>query len=424
MVTFNGVKDIFANIFDKSDRRGSSGIFGPSTSRRGGSGSFASTRRGSKGTFDRKPALASRPDNKDWKGYVSQGVPQRSNIDAMIEEYLRGADGDSTDMTASINGMYNPQIDNVNNSYAIADADLERRYNEGQAKLAAMYGASQQGILGREGQVAGNFDQGISQINQQSDAAGEAIGKTYDDSAARSAAIMQMLGVQEAAPDALAGNTEDRAMNMSAVDRDQAAMVNGMEKSKVGAVNYNTQAANIVGLEGSNRGSDLLSDFISQQNEQQAAKMAALAAITGQRDSALLSSQQSSDDTSMERMKDAIGWAREDDENAATNYGQGFPEPAAAPKGPPDSPYATTYATAMQQLGPQGADKAMSVIQQLGAGDPAMTQTQFMNQAVTIARQMGIPPNVMANIASQWYSQAEMPAVWQPRADQSIAPRG
>lgn len=147
---------------------------------------------------------------------------------------------------SSVAPIYNPLLSDINNQENSA-----RSTESGNEKqLTGMYGALQKAI-GNEGNTIANNTAGAvsAQVNNTNNAVA-AIGNNYSSAQANTAALLQKLGIQAAAPDALAKGTDQGAFLQSIVQAQGAGSAQLAQQLGTNAQNFNSAQKNIAGFEG------------------------------------------------------------------------------------------------------------------------------------------------------------------------------
>ena len=363
-----------------------------SNTRRSGGGSFAQPSRSIRSIEGGQGYSApSMVDNSP----VGQSDPLADFIQKMMT-YL-GDDG-SGSSSVDINGAFSPR-------YAALDAagaDLDRRYQRGNTEIGAMYDALSKGINSREGEVASNFDNAIAQTGQINAGTIAGMSDRQAQINAQQEAMLRRLGIEQAAP-TMDESAKSTQLMQDAVAANDAAQRSALTGNRATSVDFNKTQANIAGLEGRNRQSDLLSQLMSAQSDLAGQR----ANIDADRAQASLSMRQSGNNNRQDNLKWALGLGL-DQMNAADKADQ--PEP---------SSWARTYKTALDSLGAVGAERAMGVIMSASADGMGNTQGEWINKAVNAARGSGVPDQMIAAIASTFWDSADPRA---PQPDLSLRP--
>jgi hypothetical protein len=160
---------------------------------------------------------------------------------------------------AQVGNAYQAQIGNLN----AQESDARSRAKTGDAQLAAMYRALQGDIHANRGALGGIYDTASKKSQADTAATKGAINKQYQQTNSELGDLFARLGIQAAAPDALAGSNQDRNLLAGLVDASGANARNAFGLDKTAALGFNTAQENIAGLTGKNKRSDL----ITQLNE-------------------------------------------------------------------------------------------------------------------------------------------------------------
>jgi hypothetical protein len=180
------------------------------------------------------------------------------------------------DAMAQVSNAYNAQIGNLNSQ----EADARKRAKTGDAQLAAMYAALQKDIRGNRGALGGIYDTASKRSQVDTAATKGAINKQYQQTNSELGSLFAQLGIEAAAPDALAGGNQDRNLLAGLVDASGANARNAFGLDKAAALGFNTAQENIAGLTGRDKRSDLMTQLnnaisgIGQQRNQVYGQMA------------------------------------------------------------------------------------------------------------------------------------------------------
>lgn len=197
------------------------------------------------------------------------------------------------DFMSSAMGMYQPQFDYLDKTGAAAKSNAATSTKQ----LQAMYGAMAKDIYAQKGGINSNYNQGIAQTDAAyKQGLGQLTG-AFDNSMNGTAAILQRLGIQEAAPNAIGEQSNMRALLSSIMRTNGQASSNQLREGRSSAQTFNTQQGNAAKLMGGEAQTGLqkqLNDFLNQLGSQRANLMGQVnQSAMGMQQSA---SQQASDD--------------------------------------------------------------------------------------------------------------------------------
>lgn len=186
------------------------------------------------------------------------------------------------DALSQVGGAYQAQLENL----AAQAADARRRQGTGDRQLNAMYGALAGDIGRNTGAINQTYNQAKSATARNTQGTKAAIGKTYTDTNNELAALFARLGIEAAAPDALAGSNSDRNFLSGLADFSGNSATNALNLNQAAATDFNRAQQNIAGLTGKNRRADLmeqLNDALSGIGQQQNAVQGQMADAVSQR---------------------------------------------------------------------------------------------------------------------------------------------
>lgn len=186
------------------------------------------------------------------------------------------------DALAQVSNAYQAQIGNLD----AQEADARKRAQTGDAQLAAMYAALQKDIKGNKGALSGIYDTASKRSQTDTAATKGAINRQYQQTNNELADLFAQLGIEAAAPDALAGGNQDRNLLAGLVDASGANARNAFGLDKAAALGFNTAQENIAGLTGRSKRSDLmtqLNDTISGIGQQRNSAYGQMADAVSQR---------------------------------------------------------------------------------------------------------------------------------------------
>lgn len=341
------------------------------------------------------------------QGYTGRGGEDPSTYN---KSYPASIEFDPSAMFPDIpdfgGGLGSSGMDLYNAQYGQNDADkaaLQSRYDQGDDKLEAMYGALSRKISEEAGGISANYDAGTLAANTASDAGNASVTKVYDDNAGRNQAMMQAMGIQQAAPNVQTGAADDSARLNGIIDANQVATTNQLTTGKAAALAQNTGLAGLAGLEGNESRDALLNQFMEQ--------MAGLQGERGQIDQARLSAEAESNDPwkrydaqwdQFTFANDAIAKQeselREQQNFDTTQAGKAGGDAAEAPD------FDRIYTTASSMLGPEKGKEAMDRIARASMTAGSMEDIGTFLAAVGQGnRDRAIPYDLLRSLATQYY---------------------
>lgn len=203
---------------------------------------------------------------KDLFGPVKEAIrPKPAPVDplAFLGGMGMGAPSSAdlyADAMAQVGGAFNAQLENL----AAQERQTKGRAKKGDAQLNAMYSALARDIDKNQGEINSMYS-GASKANVQGrNATKSAISKTYSDTNNELGSLFARLGIEAAAPDALAGSNSDRNFLSGLVDFSSNSAANALNLNKAAASDFNNAQENIAGLTGKNRRADLLQQLNDQ----------------------------------------------------------------------------------------------------------------------------------------------------------------
>lgn len=145
--------------------------------------------------------------------------------------------------------IYQPQLD------YITGVENQSRSNAATADKAVggMYDGLVKDIRGQQPNIEANYNDSMKQIQGVTDQGKAAINANYDKSRNDQAAVLQRLGIQEAAPQTTQRGTEDQAYYTSGEDRSNNAYQRMLASQRSSAVEFNTSQANVTGQVGADQ---------------------------------------------------------------------------------------------------------------------------------------------------------------------------
>lgn len=189
------------------------------------------------------------------KARPSKRQPAQTDPLAFLQEYAGPSSQDLYAQAMSqVGNAYDAQLENL----AAQEREARNRQSSGDKQLAAMYNALAGDIGKNAGSIKSRYNEGRTATAKGTASTKSAIGKTYTDTNNELAALFSRLGIEAAAPDALAGSNSDRSFLSGLVDFSGNSAMNAMKLNEGAALDFNTAQQNIAGLTGKNRRADLL----------------------------------------------------------------------------------------------------------------------------------------------------------------------
>lgn len=207
---------------------------------------------------------------------VSKALPPQPDPFAFLSSSIPTSDQLYADAMSQVGNAFNAQLENLDAT--ARDAKNRRKKND--AQLAAMYGALQKDIGANQKNITGMYGTARGATQKGTKDTKAAINKTYSDTNAELASLFDRLGIEAAAPDALAGSNSDRNLLSGLVDFSGNSALNAMKLNERAAGDFNTAQQNIAGLTGKNKRADLMTQLndmlsgIGQQRNQVYGQMA------------------------------------------------------------------------------------------------------------------------------------------------------
>lgn len=191
---------------------------------------------------------------------VAKAVPQQPDpLEMLMNQTIPSSQDFYNDAMSQVGNAYQAQIGNLDREAA----DAKRRQQQGDAQLAAMYNALAKDIGANKKNITGMYGKAKDASKKGTASTKAAIGKTYSDTNNELASLFSRLGIQAAAPDALAGSNKDRGLLSGLVDFSGQSAMNALGINEAAATDFNTAQQNIAGLTGRNKRSDLMTQLNS-----------------------------------------------------------------------------------------------------------------------------------------------------------------
>src|SRR5690349_11929717 len=145
------------------------------------------------------------------------------------------------DALSQVGGAYQAQIDNLGQQ----ESQTKARAKKGDAQLDAMYRALQKDIGANAGNLKGIYGGATGAASKNTANTKNAINAQYSQTNNELGQLFKRLGIQAAAPDALAGGNQDRNLLAGLVDASGASARNALEQNQAAALSFNTAQQNI-----------------------------------------------------------------------------------------------------------------------------------------------------------------------------------
>lgn len=304
--------------------------------------------------------------------------------------------GGNVDYMAMARQMFAPQTSFLDQQAKQAQA----RGAQNDQQVAGMYGQTVKDILAMAGGINKNFGQGQKDAGAAYNQAMGQVGGTYDKSRNDSLAILQRLGIQQAAPEVLEQNAGDKAFIQSVLAANNQGTQNMLGTMKQGALTFNTEQGNITRQMGAEARTNMKRGLEDTLAKIAASKADVQSQIMQQRfdlESDAAKQRQSAQDSAYDRYRDErdfnyrMGKDRADlDLKRMSMSGQD--EGATDPLG-------KVYSLANQVYGnPQSASNAVRLVSEaLTEGNPT-TAAQFIQQVLNRAHRANGQVNDEANL--------------------------
>ena len=145
--------------------------------------------------------------------------------------------------------IYKPQLD------YLTGVENQQRGNAATAdrNIGGMYDGLVKDIRGQQPGIEANYNDSMKQIQGVTDQGKAAINANYEKSRADQAAVLQRLGIQEAAPQTTQRGVEDQAYYTSGEDRSNNAYQRMLASQRSSAVDFNTSQANVTAQTGADQ---------------------------------------------------------------------------------------------------------------------------------------------------------------------------
>ena len=137
--------------------------------------------------------------------------------------------------------MFAPQTKYLDQQAAQAKA----RGAQNDREVAGYYGQTVKDILGMAGGIKNNYASGKKSVGAAYNDALSAVGSTYDKSRDDQLAILKRLGIEQAAPNTLQHNADDRAFIQSVLAANNQGNQNMLTQMGTAAGTFNTEQGNI-----------------------------------------------------------------------------------------------------------------------------------------------------------------------------------
>jgi len=191
------------------------------------------------------------------KNVAKKVAPKQTDPMAFLNSAIPSSDQLYADALAQVGNAYQAQLGNLNAS----ERDVKNRQKSGDAQLAAMYAALGKDIGANQKNITGMYGSAKNATKKGTASTKAAINKTYSDTNAELGDLFARLGIEAAAPDALAGSNADRNMLSGLVDFSGNSAMNAMNLNENAASDFNRAQQNIAGLTGKNKRADLLTQL-------------------------------------------------------------------------------------------------------------------------------------------------------------------
>ncbi len=154
--------------------------------------------------------------------------------------------GTLDDFMASSQQMFQPQFDYLDK----ITAESKNNAKASSAELKALYGSLAKDIYGQSAGIGKNYDTGIAGTESAYKGALGQLNNSFDDAQNDTASILQRLGIQEAAGNAVGKQNDMQALLAGIMQANGLASSNALRQGKQSALTFNTQQGNAAKLMG------------------------------------------------------------------------------------------------------------------------------------------------------------------------------
>ncbi len=194
-------------------------------------------------------------------------VDPLESIKALIASLSGG--GGNTNYQAEAGNIYAPQFSYLDK----LASDSQARAEAAKKDIGGLYGALSTGILGQEGGIKSNYDQGISSVGSAYNSALGQIENQFDSTRNNSAEVLKRLGIEQAGSNVVGKSNQLEQLLTGILSANNMSTQNAMRQGKEGAVTYNKQqggAAKLAGAEAQTGIARQLGDFMNQLGSKRA----------------------------------------------------------------------------------------------------------------------------------------------------------
>lgn len=164
-----------------------------------------------------------------------------ASLGAVLPINATGQFVDNTDYLAQAKQMYSPQFDYLDQQ----SAQAQQRAAANKAALGSLYDQVAKEILGSQTGIKKNYGEGLAGTKGAYDAAYRDVGGAFDKSQSDQLAILERLGINQAAPEMLEQNSNARALLQGIIGANNQASQNALQQMQQGALTFNTEQGNI-----------------------------------------------------------------------------------------------------------------------------------------------------------------------------------
>lgn len=161
------------------------------------------------------------------------------------------------DAVSQVGGAYQGQLENLDGQAR----DARNRAKSGDKNLGAMYDQLAREIGKNQGGIDRMYGDARKSTSQNTARTKGAISDTYRQTNNELGALFSRLGIEAAAPDALAGSNSDRNFLSSLVDFSGSSANNALTQNHAAASDFNKAQQNMAGMAGRNRRADLMTQL-------------------------------------------------------------------------------------------------------------------------------------------------------------------
>ena len=336
------------------------------------------------GAYDERDLI--KRANKNAASALSDAFLLPNVVYPGIDDMGMGAD---TDYMAMARQMFAPQTQYLDQQAAAAKA----RGAENDRQVAGYYNQTVKDILGMAGGIKQNYASGRNNVGAAYNQAMSEVGSAYDKSRDDQLAILQRLGIEQAAPEVLEQNAGDRAFIQSVLAANNQGNQNMLTQMGTAAGTFNTEQGNITRQAGAEARTGLkrqLEDILAQI----AAKKADVNSQINQQGISMQSQAQQDAYNRFKDQRDFNYMVAKDRADLDLKRMSMAGEDSAA-----SDPLGKVYSLANSVYGnPQSASNAVRLVSEALANGKPTTAAQFIEQVMQRAHRANPVVNDEANL--------------------------